>query len=354
VTWWAGGARRLRASRASRVAGAVAVVAALLAGCTPPPERPGPRPGAPVAPIVRVGTGGSLYDTGLLLAIGRGYLAEQGIELEQVGFSTPFGVLWPVVAGQLDVGTASPSVDFFDALAKPAAPRIVASAGEAQPGASPAAFVLRADLARRPDLSLRGRPIGVDLYGLGGREAALALARLRLTPSDVNLVDLPPDRAADALADGQLDAAFVVEPDAARLEAAGRAARWLGVDTLDPGQELAVVLFSPNFAAHRPSVGARLLAAYLRALGEYTAALRSEATRAALWQELAPLLGIDDPKTLARLSPVAYPPDGAPDVLSLATTQAYFLDAALLAHPADLSQAVDRSFLEEAPAYLPP
>jgi NitT/TauT family transport system substrate-binding protein len=340
--------------RLARAVTVVALVAALLAACAPAPERPGPRPGAPVAPIVRVGSGGSLYEAALLLAINRGYLAEQGIELELVGFSAPSGVLWPVVAGQLDAGVASPGVDFFDALGKLAPPRIVASAGQAQPGASPAAFVLRADLARRATLSLRGRPIGVDLYGLGGRDAALALARLRLTPSDVNLVDLPPERAADALADGQLDAAFVVEPDAARLEAAGHAARWLGVDELDPGQELAVVLFSPNFAAHRPSVGARLLAAYLRALGEYGAAQRSETERGALWQELAPLLGLDDPKQIVHLSPVAYPADGAPDVLSLAATQAHFLRTDLLARPADLSQAVDLSFLYEAPAYLPP
>jgi ABC-type nitrate/sulfonate/bicarbonate transport system substrate-binding protein len=263
-------------------------------------------------------------------------------------------VLWPVVAGQLDVGTASPGVDFFDALTKPAAPRIVASAGQAQPGASPAAFVLRADLARRSALELRGRPIGVDLYGLGGREAALALARLRLAPSDVNLVDLPPDRAADAMADGQLDAAFVVEPDVARLEMEGRATRWLGVDELDPGQELAVVLFSPNFAAHRPTIGARLLAAYLRALREYAAAMRSETERTVLWQELAPLIPLDDPRLIARLSPVAYPPDGVPDVLSLATTQAHFLGTELQAHPADLRHVVDLSFLEEATRYLPP
>jgi len=340
--------------RRGRALVAVALAAVLVGACAPAPERPGPRPGAPVAPIVRVGSGGSLYDAALLLAIHRGYLAEQGLDLEVVGFAAPFGVLWPVVAGQLDVGTASPGVDFFNALAKPAAPRIVASAGQAQPGASPATFVLRADLARRATLSLRGRPIGVDLYGLGGREVALALARLRLTPSDVNLVDLPPERAADALADGQLDAAFVVEPDAARLEAAGHAARWLGVEELDPGQELAVLLFSPNFAAHRPSVGARLLAAYLRALREYTAAQRAEPTRAALWKELAPDFGLDDPKLLAYLSPVAYPADGAPDVLSLAATQAHFLRTDLLARPADLSQAVDLSFLQEAGAYLTP
>jgi NitT/TauT family transport system substrate-binding protein len=332
----------------------VALLVVLLGGCAPTPARPGPRPGAPVAPIVRVGSGGSLYDAALLLAVNRGYLAEQGLELELVGFSSPFGVLWPVVAGQLDVGTASPGVDFFTALGKPAAPRIVASAGQAQPGASPAAFVLRPDLARRATLSLRGRPIGVELYGLGGRDAALALARLGLSASDVNLVDLPPERAADAMADGQLDAAFVVEPDVARLTAAGQAARWLSVDALDPGQELAVVLFSPNFAAHRPAVGARILAAYLRALREYDAAQRSKTAWAALWQELAPLFGLAEPALVARLSPVAYPADGAPDVLSLAATQAHFLATGLQKQPTDLSQAVDLSFLEEAGGYLTP
>ncbi|HEY7063073.1 MAG TPA: ABC transporter substrate-binding protein [Chloroflexota bacterium] len=324
------------------------------AACAPAPERPGPRPGAPVAPIVRVGSGGSLYDAALLLAIHRGYLTEEGMEPELVGFGTPFGVLWPVVAGQLDAGTASPGVDFFKALAKPAAPRIVASAGQAQPGASPAAFMLRPDLAQRPGLSLHGRPFGVDLYGLGGREADLLLGRLRLSQDDVYLVDLPPDRAAAALAEGQLDAAYVDEPDVARLVAAGQAARWLGVDDLDPGQELAVLLFSPNLAAHRPAVGARLLAAYLRALREYRAALRTESGRAALLQELAPLLAIDDPKTLARLTLAAYPPDGAPDLLSLATTQAHFLHYAMLDEPADLSQIVDLSFLREASGYLAP
>ena len=260
-----------------------------------------------------------------------------------------------MVAGQLDVGTSSPGVDFFNALAKSAPPRIVASAGQAQPGASPAAFVLRAgSLARRAPLSLRGRPIGVDLYGLGGREAALALARLGLTPSDVNLVDLPPERAADALAEGQLDAAFVVEPDVARLEAAGHAARWLGVDALDPGQELAVLLFSPNFAAHRPAVGARLLAAYLRAQREYTLAQRSEADgalsgrswrRSSAWTTRRSSPG----RALWRIRA-----DGVPDVLSLAATQAYFLQENLQKKPADLSATVDLSFLEEAGSYLTP
>ena len=328
----------------------------LVVACAPPAgELVGPAPDVPVAPVVKIGSGGSLYDAAIHLAVSRGYFASQGLAVEVVSFPSPAGVLSPVVAGQLDAGTSPPNVDLFDALARRrGAPRIVATAGRALPGRSPAALLLRRDLARLDAASLRGRPIGSDLYGPGGRNVTLALARLGLARPDVYLVDLPPDQAAEALADGQLDAAYAVEPDVATLVAQGRAVRWVGVDELDPGQELAVLLLSANLAAHRPTVAARLLAAYLRAQGDYRAAIESGAGRNALLRELAAPLGLDDPLVLARLSPVGYPPDGAPNVASLAAIQEHFLYYGLLAKPADLATAVDLTFLQAADAYRHP
>src|SRR5260221_410434 len=82
----------------------------------------------------------------ILLAARRGSFAAEGLAVEPVTFGNLGAVLPPVVAGQLDAGTVSPSVDLFEALARSrGAPRVVASAGEAGPGFSPAAFVLRAD-----------------------------------------------------------------------------------------------------------------------------------------------------------------------------------------------------------------
>ena len=336
--------------------GACLLAIVLLVACLPPArEMAGPPPGLPVAPIVKVGSGGSLYDAAIHLAVSRGYFVSQGLAVEVVWFPSPAGVLPPVVAGQLDVGTVLPNVDLFDALARQrGAPRVVASAGQALPGYGPAAVLLRPGLARPDALNLRGRPVGVDRYGPAGRNVTLALARLGLAPEDVYLVDLPPNVAADELAAGQLDAAYAIEPDVATLVAQGRATRWVRVDELDPGQELAVLLFSPNLAAHRPTVAARLLAAYLRAQRDYRLAIESTAGREAVLGEVGRALGLDDPRVVAHLSPPAYPPDAVPNVLSLAATQAHYLYYGLLAKPANLAAAVDLSFLQAAEAYLEP
>jgi NitT/TauT family transport system substrate-binding protein len=325
-------------------------VGVLLAACAAPGEQlSGPPPGVPVAPIVRVGSGGSLYDAALLLAVSRGYFASEGIAGQVVELPSAAAVFWPLLAGQLDAGTSPPTVDLFDALARERAlPRIVASAGQALPGQSPDALLLRPDLTQRAPLDLRGRPIGAALYGNGGRNVALALAALELGSDDVYLVDLPPNQAAEALAQSQLDAAYAVEPDVARLVAQGLAVRWRGVDELDPGQELAVLVFSPNFVANRTALAERAVAAYLRALREYRQAMTSGAGREALLQELAGPLRLDDPRVLATLTSVGYPPDGAPNIASLAATQAYYLQHELLGSPADLERGVDLRFLRAA------
>jgi NitT/TauT family transport system substrate-binding protein len=328
----------------------VLLAVACLAACAPLAQQPGAGPvDAPVAPIVKVGSGGSLYDAALLLAVSRGYFASEGLSVQVVSFSSPAGVLPPVVAGQLDVGTTPPNVDLFDALALDRAPpRIVASAGQALPGYSPAALLLRPDLTGVSAQTLRGRPIGADLYGPGGRNVLLALTRLGLTRQDVYLVDLPPDDAARALGESQLDAAYAVDPDVATLVAHGRATRWIGVDELDPGQELAVLLFSPNLSAHRPTVAVRLLAAYLRAVREYRVAAADPDTRASLRRELAPSLDLDDPLAVPRLSFIGYPSDAVPNLVSLAATQEHYLRYDFQRKPADLTRAIDLSFLAAA------
>jgi NitT/TauT family transport system substrate-binding protein len=298
---------------------------------------------------VKVGISGSVYDAAILLAARRGYFAEEGLAVETVTFGSLAAALPPVVAGQLDAGTVPPSVDLFEALARPrGAPRVVASAGEAGPGFSPAAFVLRADLAGLAPAQLRGRAVGVDLYGPGGRNLALALARWGMLDTELFLVDLPPERAADALADSQLDAAYVVEPDAAALIAEGRAAAWLGVGDLDPGQEMALLLYSPNLVANRASIGVRLIGAYLRAQESYRAALSSSEGRAALRAELALALGLDAPRSGEGLNLLVYPPAGEPRLVSLSALQEYYSAAGLLSAHADLRQAIDLTFSRAA------
>ncbi len=332
------------------IAGAFGAVLLAALGCgLPIAPLGGPPSGLPVAPVVKLGSGGSVYDAAVLLAARRGYFVEQGLDVEIVAFPSLAAVLPPVVAGQLDAGTVPPSVDLFAALGRDrGTPRIVASAGQAWPDYSPAAFLLRADLAGLAPTQVRGRAIAVDVYGPAGRSFELALARLGLRRDDVYVVDLPPEPAASALGDSQLDAAYVVEPEIAALLAEGRAVRWMSVGELDPGQEMALVLFSPNFAVHRRSIGTRLLTAYWRGQQEYRVALGSRAGRAALRRELAEALGLDSPRSGEELSLVLYPADGQPNLRSLAALEQHYAREHLLDARVDFAKAIDPSFIRAA------
>lgn len=346
----AAASRPRAAARAARLALAGLLALVLGTRCAWSAEQlVGPPPGVPVPPIVHLGTTRTLYDAALVLAAARGYFTAQGIDAQIVEFPSPEAVVWPVIAGQIDLAPVRPTADVFDALGRPhGAPRIVASAGQARPGQSAAALLLRRDLARQPLLDLRGRSIGADLYGPGGRTVARALERLGVPLERVELVDLLPQQAADALANEQVDAAYVVEPRAAALVAEGLATRWLPVDALAPGEELAVLLGSPNLLAHRAALATRLLVAYLEAMHEYRLAARSPAAHTALLHELAGPLHLDLAVVRTTVVPVAYPPDGAPDMASLAALQEHYLGYGLLGAPADLERAVDLSFLAAA------
>ncbi len=336
--------------RRALLRGALGAVLLLTIGCgLPSAPIDGPPSDLPVAPLVKLGSGGSVYDAAVLLAARRGYFREQGLTVEIVSFPSLAAVLPPVVAGQLDAGTVPPSVDLFEALGhERAAPRIVASAGQAWPHFSPAAFLLRPDLAGLKPAQVRGRAIAVDLYGPAGYTFDLALARLGLHRRDVYVVDLPPERAAEALGESQLDAAYVVEPEIAALVSEHRAVTWMSVGDLDPGQEMALLLYSPNLAAHRRSIGTRLLSAYLRGQQDYRAALGSSAGRAALRAELADALGLDSPRSGEELSLVLYPADGQPNLASLAALEKHYARRHLLERRVDFAQAIDPSFLRAA------
>ena len=318
----------------------------VLCGCAwPRAPVDGPPAGLPLAPIVKVGISGSVYDAAILLAARRGYFAAEGLAVETVTFGNLAAVLPPVVAGQLDAGTVSPSVDLFEALARSrGAPRVVASAERPdRASAPPLSCCAPTSRVWRPP-NCEGARWAWTSTGRGGRNLALALARWGMRDSDLFLVDLPPERAAEALADSQLDAAYVVEPDAAALIAEGRAAPWLGIGDLDPGQEMALLLYSPNLVANRASIGVRLIGAYLRAQESYRAALGSSEGRAALRAELALALGLDAPRSGEGLNLLVYPPAGEPRLVSLSACRSIIAGAGLLSTHADLRRVIDLTF----------
>jgi NitT/TauT family transport system substrate-binding protein len=336
-----GGYRRGRWPLPRRLA-ALLAGAALLLGCGPASsEVTGVRPTGEVAPLLRVGNGGTLFDAALYLALQRGYFVEQGLTVEVVPLPRIGHVLPPLVAGQIDAGAVLPSAELFESLRGEAtAPRLVASAGRALPDQSAAVLLLARKAAPPNAQLLRGAPFAADLTGAAGRNALLALATLDLGSEDVAWRHLAPADAAAALASGEVLAAYVLEPDATRLIAEGRARRWLGVDVLDPDQDLALLAVSPNALAQRAHLLARWLPAYLQGQRVLAAARRDPAERRHVEAELAQPLRLDDLHHARALWTVGYPADPTPHLPSLLALQAYLLDNGLLAAPVDLARAV--------------
>src|SRR6266545_5532067 len=96
------------------------IIVGLLLGCTaktgaPPPAAVGSPTGGGSAltysgPTTKVMMGelGSASDSGLFIALEKGYFAEQGIEVERTRFNTAADMVAPLGTGQLDVGGGAP------------------------------------------------------------------------------------------------------------------------------------------------------------------------------------------------------------------------------------------------------
>lgn len=76
-----------------------------------------------------------------------------------------------------------------------------------------------------------------------------------------------------ALTTGAIDAADQPEPTATLTTEAGGAAKWREVSDVAPGLQLTVVLFGPSLTAQRADIAERWMAAYLKGVRDYHAAI---------------------------------------------------------------------------------
>lgn len=76
----------------------------------------------------------SASDAGWLIARAKGFLAEQGIQLEVTRFSNGSELVPPLGTNQLDLGGGAPNAGLFNAVAREVQLFIVADKGSTPPG----------------------------------------------------------------------------------------------------------------------------------------------------------------------------------------------------------------------------
>jgi NitT/TauT family transport system substrate-binding protein len=316
------------------------------------PARVAPAQGSPV----RIGTLGILADAPVYIAADRGYFAEQGLAPTLERFDTGAQMVAPLAAGQLDAGAGTPAASLFNAIGRDLPLRIVADNARVAPGRSHIVLVARPDLVGstlRDYADLRGLRVAVNARGTGTEiQLDRALARGGLTLADVNLQEVPFPDMLPALANRSLDAGITLEPFLALGLARGVFEVFHPVGDFYPDQQIAVLLYSPQFAA-QTDAASRFMVAYLRGLRDFADAFYRDVGREQVVDVLARNTVVQDRALYAAMIPHQVDRNGQLNREGLAADlDWYAAHGYLTGDKPDLNTVIDMRFVDYALAQL--
>ncbi len=301
---------------------------------------------------VRVGYVPVLVYSPLFIAIDKGYFAAQGLTAVATPFTGGADILAQNASGNLEVGLGGLGAAALNAFARGLDLRIVSSQHAESP---PLATPLVVAKSRFDDgtytsvAALKGKRVAINAKGTGTEYwLQAALAKNGLAMSDIQLVALPFDQVAAALAGGALDAAMLGEPLVTLAEGQGLVQR-LADDFLTNAQGT-VIYYNQPWGAANADLAARWLAAWLRGARDLGNGGYARDENAAIIEKYT--------KTPAAVVKAAKPPihdpNGALNRQDMAAQQTYFLSTGALTYgsPLDLNTFVDPSYAAAAVALI--
>lgn len=289
-----------------------------------------------------------------LLAIEKGYFAEQGLDVELTKYTGPAPTQIPVLArGDVDLLAMVPAPGLFNAIVEGVGIKLLASLSEEKEGwLSPVRLVVRKDLwdsgAIREPKDLKGKRIDAVIEGVPIAVTVLAaLEKAGLKKSDVVLTykNRTPADWPVVLKEKAVDVQGMVEPSASLLEKQGLGAKWLSLADVAPWHPSAFVVASEGFFRRNPDAIRRFLVAQLKAHREV---IKAKSWTPELIGVASRLTGFDE-ATLRGMGPLPYvPPDGTLSLDNLSRVQDLWFAEGLVKQKADLKAAIDTTLLDAA------
>jgi NitT/TauT family transport system substrate-binding protein len=302
---------------------------------------------------VKVSVYQSVSDAGIYIAADKGYFTEQGIAIETVQLDSASSVVTALASGQVDVAGGAPSAAIYNASRQGIGIKIVADKGSMPDGAGYIGLVVRKAMVDQIKslADLKGHNIAVAGAGVGTtNEIAFEEMdkKLNLKPADFNLQNLSFGDSVAALASGSVDAAYLIEPLVQSAEQKGIGKLLLSGDKMYPDQQVAVLLYGPDFIAKRKDVAARFMVAYLKGVRDYNNAFRKTIDRAAIVAILTRNTTVRSPELYEKMVMPGLDPDGKVNAKGMDSDMRWFLAKGYLKQEVDVSKAIDTSFAAEA------
>lgn len=302
---------------------------------------------------VKVSVYQSVSDAGIYIAADKGYFTEQGISVETVQLDSASSLVTALASGQIDVAGGAPGAAIYNASRQGIGIKIVADKGSMPDGAGYIGLVVRKAMVDQIKTlaDLKGHSIAVAGAGVGTtNEIAFEEMdkKLNLKPSDFNLENLSFGDSVAALASGSVDAAYLIEPLVQSAEQKGIGKLLISGDKMYPDQQVAVMLYGPDFAAKRKDVAERFMVAYLKGVRDYNNAFRKNIDRAAIVSILSKNTTVKSVDLYAKMTMPGLDPDGKVNAKGMENDMRWFLSKGYLKQEVDVSKAIDTSFADNA------
>jgi NitT/TauT family transport system substrate-binding protein len=308
---------------------------------------------------VNVGITDSSSDVGFFVADKKGYFRNEGLTTTMTPFASAAKMIAPLGTGQLDVGGGTVAAGLYNAVERGINIKIVADKASIKDGYEYSTLLVRKDLVddgRYRQLSdLKGMTIATASQGAGS-ESSLneALKKGGLKFTDVNVVYMGFPEMLAAFKNKGIDAGVTNEPTVTRTINGGFAVR-ASRDTIYPGQQTAVVLFSDTFIKQR-DIAQKFMNAYIRALRDYNDALKDGRLAGPGANEIIAILNeytrIKDPAVYRAMTPFAANPDGHVNTATMQNDYVFYKGRSLISGRVTVDQVIDHSFADAAVSKL--
>jgi NitT/TauT family transport system substrate-binding protein len=312
---------------------------------------------------VRIGTAQSASDAAIYIADKKGYFEEQGIQLELIPFRSAAETIPSLGSGDLDVAGGSPSAGMYNAVARGLDLKNVADKGSHPPGQGYSALLVRQDLVDSGQFNgyedLQGLTVAAAAEGTSSdMDVVVPLREVGLTLDDVQLEYLAfPDHVA-ALENGSVDAASTTEPSVTQAVQSGAAVRFAGADEFYPYQQVATIIYGPDFV-EQGDLATRFMVAYLKGARDYNDALEEGRLQGPNGDEIISIIAeysnVTDPELISNMESAGIDPNGGLNVDGMESDLQVWKDQGLLENEnVTAEQTVDTSFAEAAVEELGP
>ncbi|MHB0980839.1 MAG: ABC transporter substrate-binding protein [Thermoleophilia bacterium] len=296
---------------------------------------------------------------GIILADKMGFFEKVGIKIEYVEFASGAQMYTSLAANQVDVGRGIITASLFNGAAQDVRVWVVADSGTNVPGkGSYFTVVIRKDLENeiKDYADLKGRKIGIVSVGsINEYFLRKALEKGGLTIDDVEptIIAEFPDLNT-GLANGAIDAAVQIESLITGGEEAGILKYFKDAEDYAPGEQVAVLLYSDDFAKNT-EVANLFMYAHLQGVRAYNDAIvQGSKDRDAILAILTENTFIDDPAMWTKMRPTGLNVDGSVLEDAVAGQQDYYAEIGQVDTKVTMDKVLDMSFATWAVDQLGP